>query len=64
MAKIWIRDYTKLSPKGRAAGSRYTTYTVADETDFEDAYRQHNAAIAAGTLSTPVKIAGWGRDYS
>lgn len=57
---IWIRDYTKTSPKGRAAGARVTTYQVA-ENDYQEAYRLHQEAIASGEISTPVKIAGWGR---
>jgi len=57
---ISIIDYTKIGPSGRAAGKRVTTYPVRDQ---EAAYKLHQEAIEAGTLSKPVKLAGWVRSY-
>jgi|GEM_PF-4208717 len=59
--EIEIRDYTKTSPKGRAAGRRCTTYAVV-ATDLagalDKASRTHSRRVADGDLIPWVKNLG------
>jgi len=61
MIEIEIRDYTKFSPKGRAAGRRSTYYAVEATTLTEakaKALRTHNRRIADKDLVPAAKSLG------
>lgn len=59
---ISIRDYMKISPKGRAAGKRSTTYAVLAKSPkeaMEKAYRTHGRRMAQGDLTPGKRPGGW-----
>lgn len=61
---ISLIDYTKISPKGRAAGKRVTTYRVDTENldlALEKAVRTHQRRIGDGDLAPQTKSGGWAR---
>jgi hypothetical protein len=63
---ISLIDYTKTSPKGRAAGKRVTTYLVdTDSLDqaIEKVLRTHKRRIADGDLAPQTKQGGYARSY-
>lgn len=63
---IDLIDYTKISPKGRAAGKRVTAYQVDTEDldlALEKARRTHARRLADGDLAPQTKPGGWARGY-
>lgn len=67
MIAIALIDYTKISPKGRAAGKRVTVYRVATE-DLDlalgKARRTHERRQETGGLAKAPRVGGWARSYT
>jgi hypothetical protein len=64
---IALIDYTKISPKGRAAGKRVTVYAVNTEDldlALEKARRTHTRRQATGGLAPAKRPGGWAREYA
>jgi hypothetical protein len=64
--QISLIDYTKISPKGRAAGKRVTVYRVETESLEEalaKATRTHRRRLEDGDLAPQTKPGGWARSY-
>lgn len=63
---ISLIDYTKISPKGRAAGKRVTVYSVATEDlelALEKVLRTHTRRIADGDIAPQTRQGGYARSY-